>query len=254
MTDHDHDFARAVERLYATFAGYRLEQPIPGCACCVFPEDQAPLVSAPLRAMSSDALEKFARKSISTWGGVEDYKHFLPRLLELEARGPADATTSVAAKLIYASWRTWPAAEQGAIAAYYQSLAASLLSQTAPERPLSDVLEDAVTLGIDMTAFLDAWTRLKGEASAVLQFARLTGELYSFSLWKVLAVGSRHEGSMVWQQLRAWLLDPTNEAVLVDAYLTRKAGSTAFSDEQLREIETAADHFAMRVYQLGRAA
>lgn len=249
MTEHDQQLATAIERLYATFARYGLKQPIPSCACCVLRGDQTVLTAAPLRELSREALEKFGSKAMSTWGGIDDYKHFLPRLLELEASGPTATLTRMSDKLVYASWRTWPAREQDAIVAYYHALAISHFSPSAMTQLLSETLEDAVVLDLDMTAFLAAWTTLKEDA-AVQQLVNLASGFETATFWESLGPSAPHKGSMAWHQLRSWLLDPRTEKVLVDAYVTGKAGATVYDARQLSEIALASDQIAMRLYRL----
>jgi hypothetical protein len=70
----------------------------------------------PLQQLSGDDLFTFARAAVDEWGTINDFKHFLPRMLELAANGdarlPAD---SVTAKLGAAFWQQWPAPEPTAL-------------------------------------------------------------------------------------------------------------------------------------------
>ena len=78
-----HALHEAVERLYEVFARYPLITPVTGCPCCTTPADYAMLASKPLRQLTAKDLRKYATKALTTWGDVNDFRHFLPRLFEL---------------------------------------------------------------------------------------------------------------------------------------------------------------------------
>ena len=85
---------------------------------------QRRLSSKPLEELTPEDLEWYAFKAITTFGTVNDFKHFLPRLFELlayERDFPVDPEV-VFGKLPYASWRDWPPMEQRAIDDYLGAL------------------------------------------------------------------------------------------------------------------------------------
>ena len=74
------------------------------------------LYQKPLRTLSPDDLSRFAGKAISTWGTVEDYKHFLPRICELTAQfSPPYEEWIVFDKCVYGGWEEWPVREQAVL-------------------------------------------------------------------------------------------------------------------------------------------
>src|SRR5690348_8193737 len=75
--------ARAVEHLYSVFKRYPLRTTVTGCPHCVFPTDNDRLHSKPLEKLTAHDLVKYAQKAVTTWGGVDDLRHFFPRLAEL---------------------------------------------------------------------------------------------------------------------------------------------------------------------------
>ena len=231
----------AIDQLYATFAAYPFNPLMSGCPCCVYVEDKDLLKAAPLRALPRDNLDKFASKAVSTWGEVEDFKHFLPRLLEIELTQHLDFTPMVHEKLDYCRWRTWPVPEQSAIAASIEASAISLLSTFPVEQRLHDVLYDAIALGIDMSAFVAAWERLKGQPSAIRQLAALvlSGFDYEYVVLQPASLAT-------WRQLRAWLLDRATEQDLSDAYLACQTGAAICTPEHLASIALAADALSAR--------
>ena len=107
----------AIENLYVAFSSYKLRAPVEGCDCCVKKDDKKRLAAKPLRQLQEDDLSRYAFKAMTTWGDEYDFKHFLPRILELLATGcsltfGADILPN---KLGYAEWRTWPDEEKNAI-------------------------------------------------------------------------------------------------------------------------------------------
>ncbi|HEX8660002.1 MAG TPA: hypothetical protein VF690_20835 [Hymenobacter sp.] len=76
-----------------------------------------------MRELTEDDLGLYAGKAMTTWGTVDDFKHFLPRLFELTAafRAPYEEYV-VLNKLDYGRWRTWPPAEIAAVERYLLAL------------------------------------------------------------------------------------------------------------------------------------
>lgn len=157
-------FREAVERLYAVFRRYRLPAEIDPDPC--FPSfcDDRPLRAAPLPELPAEAFDNYAWKAITTWGTVDDFKHFLPRMLELiaipmeEGRSQRLDTLHVFTKIAYGHWNRWHCDEREAIAAYAQVLWRALL--TRPYVWHGDVgrwLKDLSEIYDDLAPFLAAW-------------------------------------------------------------------------------------------------
>jgi len=109
----------AVENLYTTFARYPLPSQIDvSDSATVF--DQERLRARPLRELRACDLEKYAFEALTSWGNELDFKHYLPRLLDLQAFDAAWFLEAevLLAKLHHANWRKWPQAEQAAVEAY----------------------------------------------------------------------------------------------------------------------------------------
>jgi hypothetical protein len=113
---------QAVEGLYLAFGGYSLSS-LEGCPCCVSVADKGKVTHRALRELTQDDLGRYAGKAMTTWGTVDDFKHFLPRLFELTAafRAPYEEYV-VLSKLDYGRWRTWPPAEVAAVERYLLTL------------------------------------------------------------------------------------------------------------------------------------
>src|SRR5262245_16013964 len=84
------DVPVAVAGLYDVFALYRLGEVVEGCSHCVAVGDERALHRAPLRRLDGRSLGRYAFKALTTWGDVDDLRHFLPRLLELAAANDPD--------------------------------------------------------------------------------------------------------------------------------------------------------------------
>src|SRR5438105_2663647 len=108
-TTEREELQEAIEELYGVFVCYPLKK-MYGCDHCVLPEDYERLRAKPLRELTWDEIEKFAHKAMTTWGDVEDFKHFLPRLFELlayENQWPVSVDRLFSSKLQDADWRSW---------------------------------------------------------------------------------------------------------------------------------------------------
>lgn len=97
-----------IETIYKTFSPYPLKRTVNACPCCVNDTDQALIQSKPPRELNSHDLQKYTSKAITTWGDVDDFKHFLPRILELMVLDEyASDFALIIGKLQYADFKHW---------------------------------------------------------------------------------------------------------------------------------------------------
>ena len=161
----------AIQDLYTAFRVYdvgRLHDS--GCPHCVTDADHARILSNPISNLSAQDLERFAFKAGTTWGTADDFRRFLPRILELlpgELSELMDASI-ILSKLARFSWSTWPNEERVAIGRYLWALWEVVLGtdrwgSLTPE----DLLEAYSGLFDDVSAFLDSWERNHGKAATV---------------------------------------------------------------------------------------
>jgi hypothetical protein len=155
----------AVEALYQVFSRYPLAALVKGCPHCVFDEDNVLIHSAPLRVLTHEALEKYAWKALSTWGDSHDYRHFLPRLFELQAQSTLEPVEVEIAfgKLPYGGWHNWPEDEQEAIRQYYMALWRDVLGNRSVDDDLvnteaSSYLCAFVRSGEALEPYLSVWS------------------------------------------------------------------------------------------------
>lgn len=108
------DIKTAIENLYLTFEKYTTEG-IEHCDCgCIDENDVKKLNSKPLRDLTEDDLVIYHGKSLYTWGEIEHYKHYLPRILELISINRNFSFIDLYefyVKLDYAKWTEWDADE-----------------------------------------------------------------------------------------------------------------------------------------------
>ncbi len=158
-TAEEQAVAETVELLYDVFSVYPLAQKVEGCPCCVSAEDEAVLHVRPLRRMTAEDLRRYAFKALSTWGDENDFRHFLPRLLELaaEPRNYDMDLEAITGKLEYAKWSQWPDQEQQAIRFYLIALWKFGLTLPPEEVLLGEYLEAVGQAEEDLAPYLELW-------------------------------------------------------------------------------------------------
>lgn len=110
------EFKIAIEDLYKTFSKYPFKSKIEGCPCCVSSTDRATLHSKPLRELEDDDISYYAFKAMTTFGDLEDFKHYLPRIFELAAKRELIVDTFVIlGKLEFGEWWNWDEKERKSI-------------------------------------------------------------------------------------------------------------------------------------------
>lgn len=203
----------ATENLYAAFASYPLHHPVIGCTCCVSRADQERIACKPLRQLDGYDLERFAWKTMSTWGDENDFKHFLPRLLELisdaQQRGDLPDLFIIFAKLSYC--KTWLKREQEAINNYLLALWRWILAgHPGHEEDSLEAYEylDALVDGKgvdDFTPFLNVWRDIRTPLSL-----RQLSEMIRYHSW-----GSRLARN---KQIQAWLREDSTREMLEEEF------------------------------------
>ncbi len=152
----------AIEKLYATFAHYRIGDDFAGCYCCVGRDDSEKLAASPLRKLTFDDLERYSRKAMSTWGNVWHFKHFLPRLLELSIDHRDDFLdlAILFGKLKYAQFDSWPEYERVAVNQFFDEYWEYQLDDPivgAFQDTIDTVLCSLANALSSVQRFLDAW-------------------------------------------------------------------------------------------------
>ncbi len=120
----------SISHLYETFRRYPLDPDMDASPVYGNREEYNSLLSGkPLESLTSDDLCIFAGKTMTTRGNVSDFKHFLPRMLELAAFLDSPYEVFILfSKLEYARWEIWDEHETGAVRSYLEALWEFLLS------------------------------------------------------------------------------------------------------------------------------
>ncbi|MDN3351729.1 hypothetical protein [Actinomadura sp. DC4] len=213
-----------VDAVYEAFAGVRRPARVTGCPHCVNPDEDRPLLARPMRALPPEELARYAAKALTTWGGVEEFRYFLPRLLECaraDAFGHPDPPI-VFGKLASAGWRGWAEGERGPIEGFLTAWWAGTLDRHPAEPPVGTVLCCLGATGADLDPFLARWGRLRtaGEVrhlhDFVLHEVRWTG-------WLRLADAFWDRNGVAYGQVVAWLTGG-RAAAAVEAAFAAAAG------------------------------
>ena len=132
--------------IYQEFKKYPLKEKIESCPHCELENADSSLHSKALDLLSWDDLQIFIFKSMTTFGDVEDFKHFLPRIFELYIsdywNAPYDFGLFLS-KLEYAKIETWVPQEKNAVINLYENWVNQLKS-AGTETDL-EILEDIET-------------------------------------------------------------------------------------------------------------
>jgi hypothetical protein len=225
------ELQEAIDNCYAVFAFYRpprrLEAPPYRDPAAILDT----LSSAPLRNLTADQLGPYAFWAMTTVGDVDDYRHFLPRILELaisDNSHPGIDPPAIAGKLRYAGCPTWPDKERAAVQAIFAKAWHYGLKQHPDDYDPQRWLNGIALIDGDLDAALAAWLS-SPSSNATLQLAeffrgdveRLFGDRANRNFWQ-------GAGDAVIETMRRWLLsDPVVNRLLA-------ASDTVGSEDEWR--------------------
>ncbi len=154
------DWKAAIDHLYAVFACYRRPSKLEASRTRDPVAILGDLTSAPLRALPADKLGAYAGHALTTVGSEGDYRHFLPRIIELSA-APQNwmglDPEHIAGKLNYAHWRHWPDDAQMAIVRAFNAAWRKARTDSPDLADASSQLCALAILGIDIAPLLASW-------------------------------------------------------------------------------------------------
>ncbi|MEU7858705.1 hypothetical protein [Nonomuraea sp. NPDC049141] len=197
------EWEAAKRRMYEVFGHVPRPERMVGCPHCVEPGEELCILVGPVRSVEAELLARYAAKALTTWGGVAEFRYFLPRLLECAA---ADAFTYpdpeiVFGKLASAEWWTWPIDERDAIAAFLSEWWRETLRNYPVHPSVATVLCALGATGMDLTPCLSAWSKLDTDAAIRhlhdFVLTGLSGERLTNAFW--------NRRSPAYQQVLAWL-------------------------------------------------
>ncbi|MBL0374380.1 hypothetical protein JJB09_20410 [Rhizobium sp. KVB221] len=228
--------ADALADLYAVFSAYPVPTQLHASPLRDTAKILAHLISAPLKELSANALGRFASHAITTVGDVDDYKHFLPRIIHLAVVGaegePGLDPTLIAEKLLYANWPGWPEAERVTIIAVVEAAWARLRFFHPDERDAEDWLCATALLGLSVVPKLTVWLDDQAPGSAA-QFAQFVARMRDLrepeDFWSGVPEGVR-------QSIIVFLCDPDVETRLRGAGVAAANSDIWLFEEALKAI------------------
>jgi hypothetical protein len=151
----------SIEKLYDIFAKYQGLSKLEGSPLY---DDlktwHKQLRSKKLRELTDEDLSLFAGKVILTWGDENDYRFYLPRILELtaELKTPYDIWT-LYSRLEDANWKTWNADEQTVINEFTVELWNNLLTDNSEKAAweFKDYFHSIAYFYPDFSEILKVW-------------------------------------------------------------------------------------------------
>lgn len=146
------DVSQAISGLYEAFHRRGGAPVITGCPCCTNQGEFDTLAAMPLRELSAIALERYARKAMTTIGHADTFRYFLPRIIELAVAEAFQVEREVIfGKLRYGGWAEWPDAERNAIQDFSRAVSATFALR---EYDAAELDEWVCALGQFTTDFL----------------------------------------------------------------------------------------------------
>jgi hypothetical protein len=158
----DPDLQAALDAVYAAFDRYRRPTALEAAPGRDPKGVLARLSAKPLAELTADDFGGYLGWAMTTMGGGGDYKHFLPRILELAVRGPAQVHVGgdpegLARKILYGQFSDWTADERAAIVAAFDAAWRQALRASPEEEEAEDWLRGLIVLGEPVEAPLAAW-------------------------------------------------------------------------------------------------
>jgi hypothetical protein len=211
--------AAAVDRLYVAFSGVHRPSVIEYCSCCFSAdEERALLAPVALRQLSVDVLRPYAFDVLLTVGDIDDFRYFLPRILEVACtvgfNGPD--LEPLAGRLARAQWLDWPAAEQVAVRDVLSALWATTLAAFPGEWDVDTVLCALGNAEEDLRPYLAQWMaelRRSPASAHLLDFLRY-GARRNIAGWELTNAFWGSKGGPV----EAWLAGTDVRRAVADAF------------------------------------
>ena len=218
----------SIEKLYDTFAKYQGLSKLEGSPLYgdldIWNKE---LRSKKLRELTDEDLSRFAGKVILTWGDENDYRYYLPRILELTAylKTPYEVWT-IYCRLEDAKWKTWDIEEQNAINDFTIELWDNILNDNSEraEWEFKEYFNTIANFYPDFSQVLNIWETKENFTS----IKYLTNYIFEerHNIFDNNFIDNRKKNSKNIEQFKTWL---TSEKIL-------KKFEQAFYDNEGNEI------------------
>ncbi|WP_062431285.1 hypothetical protein [Herbidospora daliensis] len=216
-----------MDSLYAAFSRHPLPATIDVCDHCVTPEEVQATRAAPLRVLTASALAPYAGNAMSTWGDEEEFRYFLPRLLELLVLDEFDDWLADHLMVqVGVRWDDWPQRERDTILDVVGVWWEATLNHYPREVDVMGMIEIiGGNLGLDLAPYLAAWESNTTEAAA----RHMAWLMHHYT------VGVAHNAGW-YTALAGWITGPAPAAILERAFFS--AGSPEVAQALSDALET----------------
>jgi hypothetical protein len=112
-----------------------------------------------LRDLGPDEIARYSFQAMTTWGGTDDFRHFLRRIFELISAdgGRSTVPEAVFGKLSYGQWETRPPDERQAITSFFETLRSNVLDHFPHAFAAEASLRCIAQVANDMARYLGRW-------------------------------------------------------------------------------------------------
>ncbi|PXA86100.1 hypothetical protein DMC25_09275 [Caulobacter sp. D4A] len=225
----------AIDAAYDVFAAYRRPGRLEAAPTRDPDRILADLTSAPLRELNSERISYYAGKAMTTVGDDRDYRHFLPRLLELAAQKDCgDMGTDpeeLARKTVHGDFKKWPRDERAAVIGVFTAAARQAIGEALDQATPEPWLIGLGELGESVSPLLQAWLAATSVDAGLHLVEAVRSEAFrsdrdapTQSHPEALAVRLWLRGPAVRERLEALLFEvPEDETWRVEAALIESA-------------------------------
>lgn len=228
MGDVEAELKDAIDGLYRAFERYPLRPSTEPCLHCHEPHEERVLHEHLLPELSAEDLSGYAGEALMVWGTEVDFKHFLPRIMEITvAQDGLDwpDIESIFGRLAYAKWREWPLDEQKAVEDLLRAFWRAGLGRYPAIHDIGSMITAVASTDADLEPFLDEWLEQQGEAPLrhLAEFSEMHATLVvtrgrpSNAFWGV-------EQRRASDTLRSWLRSGRPRQRLVDGFFSASDG------------------------------
>lgn len=147
---------KEIENLYRVFSTYKATLAGSSPLTPLDEITRTKLLQTPLKQLGENDLDTYLLKALTTWGDLNDFKYFLPRLIETLTK---DSET-VYLKIAYGKWREWPEAEKKSLTDYFKQFFIWSLNQSAIGQNKYDFEQTLILLSIveeNISPYFDIW-------------------------------------------------------------------------------------------------
>lgn len=216
----------AIRNLYKVFAVYTGNINMTGSPMYTdLAEWNRALFSKSLQQLNSKDLVVFTGKTMSTWGDIDDFKHFLPRLLELTAQLDAPFDVGVLYKKIeYGHWESWKEEERNAITAFNLALWNDLLTNDSSEAEMQfeSYFEAIADLHPNLNELLSIWSENNSYGS-IMHLAYYIHDIFN-RLFMKTSVGLKEDHI---NEFKTWLISGPVIGKLTDGFFSHERTGAA---------------------------